>query len=313
MVANYSVDKSRIYVIGASMGGQIATLMDAKYPDVFAATVEWSGITDLASWYGTLYNLGLTSSPWIPNIRREIDPGCNPVTDPLTGCGSPAAKPFEYQRRSSVLMPQNSRLVPLKIWHALQDQLVPITHSRNLRNAINAWNPPTPVTLIEVDCQTYDCGSFYNHEYNPPMQDMFDHFVGRVLSAQAPLSVSVRTDESKSYHWLNVAQTGSAHWSDVSAAYDPALRKVTVLISDTQPLTLGLNIGATSIVGPGGIARSGLGLPAGVYSVTGGGNNYLVDYGMGYLTVTLNTTGQFTLVVSAAESRIYLPVVMRDE
>ena len=46
MIDNYNVDKARIYITGGSMGGQTTAVMDAKYPDLLAAAVEWQGITD---------------------------------------------------------------------------------------------------------------------------------------------------------------------------------------------------------------------------------------------------------------------------
>ena len=51
MVAHYNVDTSRIYLAGGSMGGMTAAVTAEKYPDRFAAVVEWSGPTDLETWY----------------------------------------------------------------------------------------------------------------------------------------------------------------------------------------------------------------------------------------------------------------------
>jgi len=43
MQAHFHVDASRIYLIGFSTGSGVAMTMAAKYPDVFAAVVDWAG------------------------------------------------------------------------------------------------------------------------------------------------------------------------------------------------------------------------------------------------------------------------------
>ncbi len=281
MQANYEVNPSRLYITGGSMGGQTTAVMAAKYPDVFAAAVEWKGITDLADWY---------------NNEAADDWGLRHIIENETG-GTPEEVPFEYQRRSAMAMPQNSRLVPLKIWHDEEDQLVELYHSYDLTYAINSWDPPIPVTLITV---TTGLG----HDYNPDPVEVFDFLEGFALSPQPPLSLTIRTDESKPYYWLNFAQTGGDHWSQVEAAYSSADETVTATISDTQPLTLAFNLGSTPIVGPAGVNRPGMGLPATTYLVSGGGNYKLENYTSGYLTTTLTTMGQFTLTISAIEVEV---------
>lgn len=291
MASEYEVDPSRIYVVGGSMGGQAAALMAAKYPDLFPATIPWKPLTDLGAWY---YEIGALGDPYgdQSTIRNEAG-------------GSPLTVPFEYQRRSPIWMPQNSRLMPLEMWHDVDDQYVPIHHSYDLRDAINNhWNPPTPVTLIEVPSAANDCppdgqGHDFEHCYNPPQADIFDFLSGFALAPTAPISLSIRTDESKTYFWLNMAQTGGDHWSELEASYSLSDATVTVTISDTQPLTLAFNLGSTPTVGPGGVTRSGMGLPTTTYLISGGGNYKLENYTSGYLTTTLNNIDPFTLTISA--------------
>jgi hypothetical protein len=127
---------------------------------------------------------------------------------------------------------------------------------------------------------------------------VFDFLVDFPLGSEPPPSVTFRTDESKPYYWLNLAQTGGDHWSEVEAAYSLADRTVTAAISDAQPLNLAFNLGSTSIMGRV-IERPGMGLPATTYLVRGGGNHRLEDYVSGYLTTTLTSVGQFTLTISA--------------
>lgn len=299
MMSEYEVDPSRVYIVGGSMGGQTAAMMVAKHPDVFAAAVPWKPLTDLTDWY---YELGSLGDPYNtrPKIRRETEGTYNGAT--------PSEAPFEYQRRSPIEMPQNSRLTPVKMWHDVDDIYVDIHHSRDLRNDINSWTPPTPVTLIEVPSGDNDCppdsqGDF-EHCYTPPPADLFDFLSGFTLNMDPPLSLTTRTDESKPYYWLNFAQMGGDHWSEVEAAYSLADKTVTATIADTQPLTLAFNLGSTPIMGPAGISRPGMGLPATTYLVNGGGNYMLENYASGYLTTVLTTTGQYSLTISAISMEV---------
>jgi len=286
VMSEYQVDPSRLYLLGHSMGGEIATVVAAKYPDVFAAAAEWSGFTDLADWY---YELGTLEGLYgtLTRIRRE------------TG-GTPSDVPFEYQRRSAMEMPQNSRLIPLHMWHNEADLLVPIHHSLDLADAINSWSPPMPVTVTTA---TVVCTDTYQHCYSPNLAEVFDYLGGFALSAHSPSSLTIRTDESKPYYWLNVAQTGGDHWSQVQASYDRTKSAVTAHISDTRPLALAFNLGSTPSMGRV-TERPGMGLPATTYLVKGGGNYRLADYTAGYLSTTLTVTGQFSLTISAIAAQV---------
>ncbi|MBE9513440.1 MAG: prolyl oligopeptidase family serine peptidase, partial [Chloroflexi bacterium] len=138
MMSEYEVDPSRIYVTGGSMGGQTTAMMAAKYPDVFAAAAPWKPLTDLTDWYYEVHDLSRPDiCGWIENETGGLPDSPEPSVV------------FEYQRRSPMEMPQNSRLIPMKMWHYEEDILVPIHHSYDLRDAINSWNPPTPVVVVD--------------------------------------------------------------------------------------------------------------------------------------------------------------------
>lgn len=326
MMANYNVDTSHIYIAGGSMGGQTTAMMAAKYPDIFAAAAPWKAITDLADWYyGELKDLD--NSGVRASIRREIDPSCNPwVEDFETGCGTPIQVPFEYQRRSSIQMPSNPRFIPVKMWHDEDDQLVKIYHSQDLTSAINNQSPPptTPVVLIEIASGDYDCLSDpYQHCFSPTPEvtyELFSFLTSYTLSSLPPSSLSIRTDESKPYYWLNIIQTGGDHWSEIEASYNLGSQTVTAIISDTQLLTVAFNLGTAQIAGTAGISQAGMGLLSGTYSVTEEGGsvyNYEQAYSSGYFTVALQNTGQITLTITRVSGgpgsfQVYLPVVIKN-
>jgi hypothetical protein len=78
-------------------------------------------------------------------------------------------------------------------------------------------------------------------------------------------------------------------------------------VSDTQPLTLALNLGSTDLSSTrvtDRLQQPGMGLPATTYLVGGGGNYKLENYTSGYLTTTLTATGQFTLAISAVTAQV---------
>lgn len=288
MQGAYNVDPTRIYIAGGSMGGQTTAVMAAKYPDVFAAAGEWKGIADLADWY---------------NNEAVGDAGLqNNIIAHETG-GTPTEVPFEYERRSPMAMPQNLRLVRLKIWHGLDDELVEPYHSYNLQAAINALNPPFPVPLVTV--ADSGCTDDKNHCYEPELADLFGFLSSKSLSSTPPVSITIRTDESKPYYWLNITQSGNKHWTEVEASYNAANKTIIATVVDTATLSLGFNLGADSTSGPGGISRPGMQIPgaATTYLIKKDSSKSLANYaGSSYLNTTLN--GQTDLTISAISVQV---------
>lgn len=284
MLNHYSVITDQIYLVGYSMGGQIDTVTAAKFPHVFAAVFDNKGPTDMGQWY--YESTSYYHQTW---MRRECH--INEVEQ------DPTQNPFCYQRRSSVNFASNYIHIPISMTHSVSDTLVPIHHSRDLRDAINSYSPDQPASLYVDTIVGPTCGKPY-HCYAPdPMAVL--NFLEPFTLNNNPTSINITTDESKSYHWLNIAQTGGDHWSQVQASYDLTKKTVTAYISDTHPLTVAFNLGSTPIMG-GIMEQPGMGLPATTYLVKGGGNNDLYNYTSGYLTTTLaSTTDQFTLTISA--------------
>lgn len=291
MLNHYNVMTHQIYLVGDSMGGQIATLTAAKFPHVFAAVFDNKGPTDMSQWY---YESTSYHQTW---MRRECH--VNEVEQ------DPTQNPFCYQRRSSVNLAGNYIHMPISITHSVSDTLVPIHHSRDLRDAINSYGPDRLASVYEDTVVGPTCPPYY-HCYEPDPMAVLNLLELFALNNN-PANVNITTDESKSYHWLNIAQTGGDHWSQVEVAYYPISTTVTALISDTEPLTVAFNLGSTDLSSTSitdKLKQPGMGLPTTTYLVKGGGNNYLHDYTSGYITTTLVSTGQFTLTISAIEAEV---------
>ncbi|MGQ0603208.1 MAG: alpha/beta hydrolase family protein [Anaerolineales bacterium] len=300
MTVNYNVDRSHVYLVGYSMGGQIAVVTAAKSPHIFAAVFDNKGPTDFTTWYGEQVanpNYG-TFHDAVIGMRQE----CH-----LSGVPQPpAGNPFCYQRRSGLNFASNLIHVPISITHSIGDTLVPITHSRRLRDAVNALGPDQPVVVAENNiCQGSAC-----HSYDPNATDVLNFFAPRTLN-NLPYTLNISTDESKAFYWLNVRQITGDRWTQVQAVFSPSANKVTATISDTQSVEVGFNPGSVPITGPGGFSQPGLGLSAKRYQITV--NNappYLQSYVSGYLTVTV-PSGQVPVTIVAAYP-VYLPVVSKS-
>ncbi len=293
MLDHYKVMTDQIYLVGYSMGGQIATVTIAKFSHVFAAVFDNKGPTNMAQWY---YEQG--EKTW---MERECHGDEGVPQDPTEN-------PFCYQRRSSVNFASNYIHIPISITHSVSDTLVPIHHSRDLRDAINRHDPDQLASVYEdtiVGPTCDDDGRYHCYEPDPPVVVL--NFLEQYTLNNNPSHVNFTTDESKSYHWLNLVQTGGDHWSQVEVTYYPISSTVTAVVSDTEPLTAAFNLGSTNLRSTSvtdKLTQPGMGLPATTYLINGGGNYKLENYTAGYLTTTLTTTGQFSLTISAITVRV---------
>lgn len=292
MIANYNVNLDRIYLVGYSMGGQIAAVTSAKFPRLFAAVFDNKGPSDMARWYpeNTTFH-----QDW---MERECHMGGVPKT--------PAENPFCYQRRSGVNFASNFVHIPISLTHSISDTLVPIHHSRDLRDAINRFGPDWPAVLFEEASHDplIDGGSACGYHCYEPDPLAVLSFLEQFVLNTIPTHINVTTDESKSYHWMNLALTGGDHWSQARVVYEPISATILATISDTRPLTVAFNMGAAPITDTVGISQPGMGLPATTYLIKGNGSDIVRTYTLGYLTVPLTATGEFSLTISAIEASL---------
>lgn len=213
----YAVDPDRVYLVGRSMGGMIAATTAAKYPDRFAALVEWQGPTDLAAWYNYL-------EPFPHQLAKilQIEEDCG---GPPTG-----AYLFDYQRRSVASMPMNLINLPTMIIHGEDDTIVPVSHGENFYDGLLAYD------AIFADKFIYQ-GDHYTPD-PPPVWDAAQilTFLSQYSRTLRPEHVWVRTDEYKSYYWLTLEYDNeiAKHWNLIDAHYDPLSQVVTIDAQDER-------------------------------------------------------------------------------
>ena len=104
-----SVDQSRVYVSGHSMGGYGTYLLTTLYPDRFAAGMPVAGPPTQGMWTGV-----------------EFD-GCEQFTyEEYSPCYT-QANDGDAEAQNTYRLLDNLRNVPLAIWHGTNDELVPVS------------------------------------------------------------------------------------------------------------------------------------------------------------------------------------------
>ena len=199
MRTHYQIDGDRVYVGGFSMGGMMAGMMAAKYPDAFAAAVTHMAITDLRDWYDQ-----------VGDYRQS-----QIITE--TG-GAPWEIPFEYDRRSPKEMASNLKTLPIAVVHGISDTVVPPQHAQDFYDAIMTSSP------VRAELQWYEGG----HE---PSQTLpyggawAVNFMKDYVRNPNPATLRIRTDEAKSFYWLTIQPRKYGAWNtftqvDVDVAAD---------------------------------------------------------------------------------------------
>jgi poly(3-hydroxybutyrate) depolymerase len=102
------VDRTRIFALGSSMGGQETLMLVARHPELLAGAAAMDSVTDLGRRYRQISDPDLQSV-----MRREIG-------------GAPDASPKAYAARSPLSWARAiaESGVPLRIWWSTKDRIV---------------------------------------------------------------------------------------------------------------------------------------------------------------------------------------------
>ncbi len=211
----YTVDDSRIYLAGVSMGGNKALIMAAQYPHVFAAVVAHRPITNLSQWY---YETTPFRRGWL-----EAELG-----------GKPNEVPFEYQRRSPYSQVQNFRHMALALTHGTLDTVVPVTHSISMYEALVADGAEHAVFY------PYEGG---HGDDGPYGSEWTLNFLSPWRLNANPTDIAVRADSSRTFYWLDIRQIyNEDHWTLVEAGYSPSTGVITATVTDHRPVQIGFHL-----------------------------------------------------------------------
>jgi len=215
MQTHYHTDPARVYVGGFSMGGMMAGVLAAKYPDRFAAVVTHMAITDLRDWY---YEAGEYRQAQI-------------ITE--TG-GTPQEVPFEYDRRSPKELASNLSNTPIAVIHGISDTVVAPRHAQDFYDAIQAAIP------THAELHWYSGG--HEPAQTPPFGGVWAaDFMKAYRLNSNPTHLRLVTDESKSYYWLTIASPKVEPWRNftrVDVDVHAAEERILATVDDVLPVTL---------------------------------------------------------------------------
>jgi len=149
VTTTYSVDTSRIYLVGHSMGGLTALLTAARWPHVFAGVVSDSGPTDLTQWYADTYASsppGITPNGGINSAIQAETGAFEAAGHTLVAYRDPSRYGFEYSRRSPQEFALNFRHLPLLLNHMQSDTRVDPHFAWDMYYKV-AYNSPDKLDL----------------------------------------------------------------------------------------------------------------------------------------------------------------------
>jgi predicted peptidase len=230
----FNADPNRIYMSGFSVGGGIAATVAAKYPQRFAAVVDWAGPTDLHEWSEQRPEMEV-KFPLIRDIGCAYDGGADPC-------------PFEWTRRSARSMTQNLKHVPMAVVHGRNDTKVPFAQSSDFIAQMRNYFVPEDNNKL-----------FFQHDGDHvdvwPGFSTLDFMAPFTLTAN-PSDIMIRADENKDYYWVQVVQKDwNGNWangfSSIVASYDLASRVISATITDERgfrdgnlPVDVGFDLSA---------------------------------------------------------------------
>jgi predicted peptidase len=138
----YSVDRSRVYACGLSMGGQEALIAAGRHPGRFAAVFAFNPIVDLAAWQQDLASTSVEEIREFGTAQKIVDE---------VG-GLPEQVPEAYAMRSAITYADRLAQEPTFLYWTAHDLVVPRQlerHSYRLYQAIKNRSITAPVAEYE--------------------------------------------------------------------------------------------------------------------------------------------------------------------
>jgi pimeloyl-ACP methyl ester carboxylesterase len=171
----FHVDRSRVYAIGSSMGGQETLLLAALHPGLLTAAAPLDSATDMAARFKAFAAL-----PNGATLQRQAQAEIG---------GTPSSNPKAYAARSpmSYVHRLATNGVPLDIWWSRRDKIVvdQYMESGRLYRAIKRLNPKAPVEQF--------VGSWaHSHEMHPLARLPLALVDLRIVELDEPLSKTVK-------------------------------------------------------------------------------------------------------------------------
>lgn len=123
-VSNLQVDANNIFMIGCSGGGQVALLVGAKFPQLFASVSAFVPVCDLVKWLDSEY--------------KPLIEGCCETKE-------------EMINRSPITYIDGLAKANVKIFHGKHDSVVPVTQSIELYSKLIQKHPNAKVYLDIFD------------------------------------------------------------------------------------------------------------------------------------------------------------------
>lgn len=171
----FRVDRSRVYAVGSSMGGQETLLLAALHPKLLAAAAPLDSATDMTARY-----FAFATTPGEAGLQRlaQIEIG-----------GTPATVPKAYAARSpmSYVHQLATGGVPIDIWWSRNDKIVvnQDQESGRLYRAIKRANPKAPVEQF--------VGTWaHSHEMHPLARLPLALVDLKIVELDEPLSKTVK-------------------------------------------------------------------------------------------------------------------------
>lgn len=152
-VTNNYLVTGKIFLIGASMGGNIALELGGKYPDLYDGVLDMFGSKDLAAQYNNVKTYGAIADDGELAAALIANGGVNPPfpttsiadfrvfcltakADILRACGAtPEEKPQVYERFSPLSIATDIA-IPTITLHGTADSIVPYSQSVAFKNAV---------------------------------------------------------------------------------------------------------------------------------------------------------------------------------